>query len=61
MSLRNSCLSTLPVAVIGSESRVMTRSGVFWMGMPDEKLGERVCCYVVAKPGNEPPTKRREP
>jgi cyclohexanecarboxylate-CoA ligase len=26
------------------------------VGMPDEKLGERVCCYVVAKPGNEPPT-----
>jgi acyl-CoA synthetase (AMP-forming)/AMP-acid ligase II len=26
------------------------------VGMPDEKLGERVCCYVVAKPGNDPPT-----
>jgi cyclohexanecarboxylate-CoA ligase len=26
------------------------------VGMPDEKLGEKVCCYVVAKPGNEPPT-----
>jgi non-ribosomal peptide synthetase component E (peptide arylation enzyme) len=26
------------------------------VGMPDERLGERVCCYVVAKPGNDPPT-----
>src|ERR1700729_3326084 len=26
------------------------------VGMPDEKLGEKVCCYVVTKPGNEPPT-----
>src|SRR5271170_2486226 len=26
------------------------------VGMPDERLGEKVCCYVVAKPGNEPPT-----
>ena len=26
------------------------------VGMPDEKLGEKVCCYLVSKPGNEPPT-----
>ncbi|OSC31590.1 cyclohexanecarboxylate-CoA ligase [Mycobacterium vulneris] len=26
------------------------------MGMPDERLGERVCCYLVSKPGHEPPT-----
>ena len=26
------------------------------VGMPDERLGERVCCYVVAKPGHTPPT-----
>jgi acyl-coenzyme A synthetase/AMP-(fatty) acid ligase len=25
------------------------------LGMPDERLGERVCCYLVAKPGHEPP------
>jgi cyclohexanecarboxylate-CoA ligase len=24
--------------------------------MPDERLGERVCCYVIAKPGHNPPT-----
>ena len=26
------------------------------VGMPDERLGERVCCYVVAKPGHNAPT-----
>jgi cyclohexanecarboxylate-CoA ligase len=26
------------------------------VGMPDERLGEKVCCYVVAKDGHEPPT-----
>ena len=26
------------------------------VGMPDERLGERVCCYLVSKPGHEPPT-----
>jgi acyl-CoA synthetase (AMP-forming)/AMP-acid ligase II len=26
------------------------------VGMPDERLGERVCCYVVTKPGHIPPT-----
>jgi len=26
------------------------------VGMPDERLGERVCCYVVAKEGNPPPS-----
>jgi non-ribosomal peptide synthetase component E (peptide arylation enzyme) len=26
------------------------------VGMPDERLGERVCCYVVAKPGQTAPT-----
>ncbi len=26
------------------------------VGMPDEKLGERVCCYLVSKPGHETPT-----
>jgi acyl-CoA synthetase (AMP-forming)/AMP-acid ligase II len=26
------------------------------VGMPDERLGERVCCYVVAKPGHNTPT-----
>ncbi|MET4165784.1 MULTISPECIES: AMP-binding protein [Gordonia] len=26
------------------------------VGMPDEKLGEKVCCYVVAKPGHAAPT-----
>jgi acyl-coenzyme A synthetase/AMP-(fatty) acid ligase len=26
------------------------------VGMPDERLGERVCCYVVPKPGRTPPT-----
>jgi non-ribosomal peptide synthetase component E (peptide arylation enzyme) len=26
------------------------------VGMPDERLGERVCCYVVVKPGQTPPT-----
>jgi acyl-coenzyme A synthetase/AMP-(fatty) acid ligase len=25
------------------------------VGMPDERLGERVCCYVVAKPGHNAP------
>ncbi|OUC80275.1 AMP-binding protein [Gordonia lacunae] len=25
------------------------------VGMPDEKLGEKVCCYVVAKPGHAAP------
>jgi acyl-coenzyme A synthetase/AMP-(fatty) acid ligase len=25
------------------------------VGMPDERLGERVCCYVVAKPGHSAP------
>jgi non-ribosomal peptide synthetase component E (peptide arylation enzyme) len=23
------------------------------VGMPDEKLGERVCCYLVTKPGHD--------
>ena len=26
------------------------------VGMPDEKLGEKVCCYLVSKPGHETPT-----
>jgi cyclohexanecarboxylate-CoA ligase len=26
------------------------------VGMPDERLGEKVCCYLVSKPGHEPPT-----
>lgn len=26
------------------------------VGMPDEKLGEKVCCYVVAKDGHDAPT-----
>ncbi|MEV0110050.1 AMP-binding protein [Nocardia sp. NPDC050799] len=26
------------------------------VGMPDERLGEKVCCYVVAKPGHAAPT-----
>ncbi|MDT5137487.1 MAG: hypothetical protein QOD58_1749 [Mycobacterium sp.] len=26
------------------------------VGMPDERLGERVCCYAVAKPGHNAPT-----
>src|ERR1700757_2984476 len=26
------------------------------VGMPDERLGERVCCFVVSKPGHETPT-----
>jgi cyclohexanecarboxylate-CoA ligase len=26
------------------------------VGMPDERLGERVCCYVVTKPGHVTPT-----
>ncbi|MDT5175028.1 MAG: hypothetical protein QOG37_2279, partial [Mycobacterium sp.] len=26
------------------------------VGMPDERLGERVCCYAVAKPGHTAPT-----
>lgn len=26
------------------------------VGMPDERLGERVCCYAVTKPGHEAPT-----
>ncbi|QTJ67310.1 AMP-binding protein [Rhodococcus sp. ZPP] len=26
------------------------------VGMPDERLGEKVCCYVVPKDGHEPPT-----
>jgi acyl-coenzyme A synthetase/AMP-(fatty) acid ligase len=25
------------------------------VGMPDERLGEKVCCYVVSKPGHEIP------
>jgi cyclohexanecarboxylate-CoA ligase len=25
------------------------------VGMPDERLGERVCCYVVTKPGHDAP------
>jgi len=27
------------------------------IGMPDERLGERICTFIVAKPGCEPPTK----
>lgn len=26
------------------------------VGMPDERLGEKVCCYVVTKPGHQAPT-----
>jgi acyl-CoA synthetase (AMP-forming)/AMP-acid ligase II len=26
------------------------------VGMPDERLGEKVCCYLVSKPGYETPT-----
>ncbi|AJE87306.1 o-succinylbenzoate--CoA ligase [Streptomyces albus] len=26
------------------------------VGMPDEKMGERVCCYLVPAPGAEPPS-----
>jgi acyl-coenzyme A synthetase/AMP-(fatty) acid ligase len=26
------------------------------VGMPDERLGERVCCFVVAAPGHDAPT-----
>jgi acyl-coenzyme A synthetase/AMP-(fatty) acid ligase len=26
------------------------------VGMPDERLGERVCCYVVTAPGHDTPT-----
>ncbi|HKI42239.1 MAG TPA: AMP-binding protein [Mycobacterium sp.] len=26
------------------------------VGMPDERLGERVCCFVVPKSGHQPPT-----
>jgi acyl-coenzyme A synthetase/AMP-(fatty) acid ligase len=26
------------------------------VGMPDERLGEKVCCYLVSKPGHQPPT-----
>jgi acyl-coenzyme A synthetase/AMP-(fatty) acid ligase len=26
------------------------------VGMPDERLGEKVCCFVVAKPGHRAPT-----
>jgi cyclohexanecarboxylate-CoA ligase len=26
------------------------------VGMPDERLGERVCCYLVSKPGHDAPT-----
>jgi acyl-CoA synthetase (AMP-forming)/AMP-acid ligase II len=26
------------------------------VGMPDERLGEKVCCYLVTKPGHETPT-----
>jgi non-ribosomal peptide synthetase component E (peptide arylation enzyme) len=26
------------------------------VGMPDERLGEKVCCYLVSKPGHETPT-----
>jgi acyl-coenzyme A synthetase/AMP-(fatty) acid ligase len=26
------------------------------VGMPDEKLGEKVCCYLVTKPGHDTPT-----
>jgi cyclohexanecarboxylate-CoA ligase len=31
-------------------------SAVAVVGMPDEVLGERVCCYLVPPPGAEPPT-----
>jgi acyl-CoA synthetase (AMP-forming)/AMP-acid ligase II len=31
-------------------------TGSSCVGMPDERLGERVCCYVVIKPGQTPPT-----
>jgi cyclohexanecarboxylate-CoA ligase len=24
--------------------------------MPDERLGEKVCCYLVSKPEHKPPT-----
>ena len=41
MSLRNSCLRILPVAVIGSESTATTRSGVFWIGMPSASRNSR--------------------
>jgi cyclohexanecarboxylate-CoA ligase len=26
------------------------------VGMPDERLGEKVCAYVILKPGSEPPS-----
>jgi acyl-coenzyme A synthetase/AMP-(fatty) acid ligase len=26
------------------------------VGMPDERLGEKVCCYLVTKPGHDAPT-----
>jgi len=26
------------------------------VGMPDQRLGERACCYLVPSPGHEPPT-----
>ena len=26
------------------------------VGMPDERLGEKVCCYLVSKPEHKPPT-----
>jgi len=26
------------------------------VGMPDERLGEKVCCYLVSKPGHQAPT-----
>ena len=26
------------------------------VGMPDERLGEKVCCYLVTKPGHDTPT-----
>lgn len=26
------------------------------VGMPDERLGEKVCCYLVSKPGHDTPT-----
>ena len=28
------------------------------VGMPDERLGERVCCYVVTEPGHDPDRRR---
>src|ERR1700758_2033588 len=48
MSLRNSCLRTLPVAVIGRESMTTTRSGVFWIGMPRSSRNSRMSSTVGA-------------